>query len=170
MDITQALESMAQSIVQSVKKMIDGASYDRSSVGRIVSIEGHNYTVEAFGGRYVVYCPQLLTLNQSVVVTAPQNNFNKLYITPDVPYSSSTATVVGQSAYEIAVANGFVGSKTAWLESLKGAAGATGPAGVGMFSLEGDSEGNLYACFADDNTPPTFNVDQNGDVYYVIEV
>lgn len=26
----------------------------------------------------------------------------------------------GQSAYQIAVANGFVGSQTAWIQSLKG--------------------------------------------------
>ena len=90
MDITKVLESMARSIIQATKKMIDNADYDRSSAGRIVGIDGHNYTVEAFGGRYVVYCPQLLTLNQSVVVTAPQNNFNKLFISPDAPYDILT--------------------------------------------------------------------------------
>lgn len=36
----------------------------------------------------------------------------------------------GLSAYEVAVANGFVGSEAAWLLSLKGDTGATGSAGA----------------------------------------
>jgi hypothetical protein len=36
----------------------------------------------------------------------------------------------GLSAYEIAVANGFVGDQAAWLASLEGAEGPQGPAGV----------------------------------------
>jgi hypothetical protein len=36
----------------------------------------------------------------------------------------------GDSAYEVAVANGFVGTEAAWLASLVGATGATGPAGA----------------------------------------
>ena len=35
----------------------------------------------------------------------------------------------GLSAYEVAVANGFVGNEAAWLASLVGATGATGPQG-----------------------------------------
>lgn len=35
----------------------------------------------------------------------------------------------GKSAYEIAVANGFVGTQSAWLTSLKGTTGATGATG-----------------------------------------
>lgn len=35
----------------------------------------------------------------------------------------------GKDAYQVAVGNGFQGTRTAWLESLKGAAGATGAAG-----------------------------------------
>ena len=35
----------------------------------------------------------------------------------------------GASAYDIAVQHGFIGSETAWLNSLKGANGATGPQG-----------------------------------------
>lgn len=35
----------------------------------------------------------------------------------------------GQSAYQVAVANGYVGTEMAWLASLVGATGATGPQG-----------------------------------------
>lgn len=36
----------------------------------------------------------------------------------------------GDSAYEIAVANGFIGTETEWLASLKGEQGETGPQGI----------------------------------------
>lgn len=40
------------------------------------------------------------------------------------------ASTGGDSAYEIAVANGFVGTESEWLDSLEGAPGPTGPAGL----------------------------------------
>lgn len=44
-----------------------------------------------------------------------------------LPYFTQGAA--GDSAYEIAVANGFVGTEAAWLASLEGATGATGATG-----------------------------------------
>lgn len=38
--------------------------------------------------------------------------------------------VVGYSAYEIAVQEGFVGTEAEWLASLKGDTGNTGPSGA----------------------------------------
>lgn len=35
----------------------------------------------------------------------------------------------GKSAYDVAVDNGFVGTESQWLDTLKGADGATGPQG-----------------------------------------
>lgn len=53
----------------------------------------------------------------------------------------------GDSAYQIAVANGFVGNEAAWLASLQGATGATGatgPAGTGVAVLgSGESTAGL---------------------------
>ena len=37
--------------------------------------------------------------------------------------------VVGLSAYEVAVKNGYIGSEAEWLASLKGDTGAAGPQG-----------------------------------------
>ena len=37
--------------------------------------------------------------------------------------------VVGLSAYEVAVKNGYIGSETEWLASLKGETGEQGPQG-----------------------------------------
>jgi hypothetical protein len=45
--------------------------------------------------------------------------------------------VDGASAYEVAVANGFVGTQAEWLESLRGDKGATGNSIIGV-SIEGD--------------------------------
>ena len=42
---------------------------------------------------------------------------------------SACGKSAGASAYDIAVRNGFVGTETEWLESLKGASGAQGPQG-----------------------------------------
>ena len=54
-----------------------------------------------------------------------------------VPYALFSANgTPGPSAYQVAVANGFIGTETQWLESLQGtngtngATGATGPAGT----------------------------------------
>lgn len=73
----------------------------------------------------------------------------------------------GQSAYEVAVNNGFEGTEQEWLDSLQG------PPGVcidksGFFSLEGDEDGNLWVVFADGDTPPSFDVEENGDIYLEI--
>jgi len=45
-------------------------------------------------------------------------------------WSTLLYMTIGLSAYEVAVANGFVGTESAWLASLVGATGATGPAGA----------------------------------------
>lgn len=62
------------------------------------------------------------------------------------------ASCQGKSAYEIAVENGFVGDEKAWLESLKGEAGAKGENGkqgeagaIGYPGLPGEAGLDPYA-------------------------
>lgn len=43
-----------------------------------------------------------------------------------VPFGSTIEEIQGPSAYEIAVANGFVGTEAEWLESLNGVGIPTG--------------------------------------------
>lgn len=55
----------------------------------------------------------------------------------------------------------------------KGDKGDRGDSGIvtpinGMFVLSGDEEGNLYAYYSDENSPPKFEVDENNNIYYVI--
>lgn len=63
----------------------------------------------------------------------------------------------------------------------KGDKGDTGPTGErglpgingvtttisGMFTLQGDGTGNLYAHYTETDTPPTFDVEPGGNIYYV---
>lgn len=63
--------------------------------------------------------------------------------------------IVGKSAYEIAVINGFKGTETEWLESLKGADGETGAKGdkgeKGDKGDKGDTGAGFPAVTAADN-------------------
>ena len=50
----------------------------------------------------------------------------------------------------------------------QGESGITVPAS-GLFMLSGDTEGNLWAYYADGSTPPQFeNDEETGDIYYII--
>ena len=55
----------------------------------------------------------------------------------------------GKSAYEIAVDNGFVGTETEWLESLKG---EQGEAGRSITGITTDENNNVIVTFSDSST------------------
>ena len=55
----------------------------------------------------------------------------------------------GKSAYEIAVDNGFVGTETEWLDSLKG---ERGEKGTSISSITKDSDDNIIFTFTDGTT------------------
>ena len=55
----------------------------------------------------------------------------------------------GKSAYEIAVQNGFVGTETEWLESLKG---EQGEAGRSITGITTDENNNVIVTFSDNST------------------
>ena len=70
-------------------------------------------------------------------------------------YTSSGSGTAGKSAYEIAVDNGFVGTETEWLESLKGADGTNGA----TFTRYVSSSGELsWTNDADKENPATVNI------------
>ncbi len=57
----------------------------------------------------------------------------------------------------------------------KGEKGEQGASGImvpisGMFSLEGDKDGNLWAYYADGDSAPEFETDENGNIYYITPV
>ncbi len=58
------------------------------------------------------------------------------------------------------------------IQGPQGERGERGDSGVtvpisGMFTLAGDEDGNLYAYYTDGDTAPEFEVDKNGNIYYV---
>lgn len=81
-------------------------------------------------------------------------------------YSNGNSSDItnGKSAYEIAVANGFEGSETEWLESLKGERGTdgingkngidgqNGTDGIGITSTEINASGELVLTYSDGST------------------
>lgn len=58
----------------------------------------------------------------------------------------------GKSAYEIAKANGFEGTETEWLETLKGQKGDPGADGKSIKSLNKDENNNIIVTFSDNTT------------------
>lgn len=58
------------------------------------------------------------------------------------------------------------------LQGIQGPKGERGDSGVvvpisGMFTLTGDEEGNLWAYYADEDNPPQFVTDDEGNIYYI---
>ena len=72
------------------------------------------------------------SINNSKISTCETNCMNyvdQAIANLEISGGTGEAGADGKSAYEIAVANGFVGTETAWLASLKGADGAKGEKG-----------------------------------------
>lgn len=72
--------------------------------------------------------------------------------------------VQGESAYEVAVRNGFSGTEQDWLESLRGG----GSSSTGFFYFECDEQGDLWLCYDNGSAPPVFELDDEGNIYYII--
>ena len=105
----------------------------------------------------------------------------------DISGSRSNPLARGASAYEIAVANGYVGTEEQWLESLKGEKGdkgdpftwddltaeqkkeLTGPkgdkgdtGGIGYVFFESDNDGHLYVVIAEGTDEISFRISDDG--------
>ena len=105
----------------------------------------------------------------------------------DISGALSNPLARGASAYEIAVANGYVGTEEQWLESLKGEKGdkgdpftwddltaeqkkeLTGPkgdkgdkGGIGYVFFESDNDGHLYVVIAEGADEISFRISDDG--------
>ena len=58
----------------------------------------------------------------------------------------------GKSAYEIAVLNGFEGTESDWLESIKGAPGKDGADGIYVTSMSVSEDNRVTALLSNGNT------------------
>lgn len=105
----------------------------------------------------------------------------------DISGALSNPLARGASAYEIAVANGYIGTEEQWLESLKGEKGdkgdsftwndltaeqkkeLTGPkgdkgdtGGIGYIFFESDNDGHLYVVTAEWTDEISFRISDDG--------
>ena len=105
----------------------------------------------------------------------------------DISGALSNPLARGASAYEIAVANGYVGTEEQWLESLKGDKGdkgdpftwddltaeqkkeLTGPkgdkgdtGGIGYVFFGSDNDGHLYVVIAEGTDEISFRISDDG--------
>ena len=77
----------------------------------------------------------------------------------------------GESAYQIALNNGFRGTEEEWLASLKGEKGEDGDVAAtikGFFTLSVDKEGNLWV-FAEENAVPNFEYNSTTGELYIVQ-
>ena len=112
----------------------------------------------------------------------------------DISGALSNPLARGASAYEIAVANGYVGTEEQWLESLKGEKGDKGDpftwddltaeqkkeligpkgdkgdtGGIGYVFFESDNDGHLYVVIAEGTDEISFRISDDGKLEVIYE-
>lgn len=80
---SDALDVIAQVVVDTIDKKLDDANFDKSQVGTVVAVNGNDYTIAVFGSQYTIASDQVFTVGQSVVVTALQGDMKRLVCSPD---------------------------------------------------------------------------------------
>lgn len=83
---------------------------------------------------------------KTVSATVNQNGAITFEFADSSAVTTTGASVIGKSAYQVAVDNGFIGTEQEWLASLKGDKGDTGATGA-----QG-ADGNDYVLTAQDKT------------------
>lgn len=80
---SDALDVIAQVVVDTIDKKLDDANFDKSQVGTVVAVNGNDYTIAVFGSQYTITSDQVFTVGQNVVVTALQGDMKRLVCSPD---------------------------------------------------------------------------------------
>lgn len=78
-----AINTISRSIIQAAKQLISDATFDKTYQGRITEVLANNqYKVAIYGNEYTAYssCGLTFKMNDSVWLTAPQNDFDSIYI------------------------------------------------------------------------------------------
>ncbi len=80
-EVVDAIKELAVQIHKGCERLINKASYDRTSIGQVTAVNGGGlYTVAAFGGTYTLPYKQSLAVGTVVRVKVPQNNWKDIYI------------------------------------------------------------------------------------------
>lgn len=80
---SDAVDAIAQVVVDTIDKKLNTANFDKSQTGTVVAVNGNQYTIAVFGSQYTITSDQVFTVGQSVVVTALQGDMKKLVCSPD---------------------------------------------------------------------------------------
>jgi hypothetical protein len=109
--------------------------------------------------------------NGNLSATNAQAALNELQGDIDT-INAAIGSLEGDSAYQVAVNNGFVGTEAQWLDSLVGPTGPTGPTGStgpqgvqGVQGPEGPPGGSINTNFAVSNTGFIYSNSLTGHVY-----
>lgn len=79
-DGVNGMKTLAVNIKEAAQKIVRDAEFDKTGIGTVTGVVDGGYKVQAFGGEYIIYDSGGYGIGQTVTVTAPQNNFNKLYM------------------------------------------------------------------------------------------
>ena len=80
-EVVDAIKELAVQIHKGCERLINKASYDRTSIGQVTAVNGGGlYTVSAFGGTYTLPYKHYLVVGTVVRVKVPQNNWKDIYI------------------------------------------------------------------------------------------
>lgn len=79
-DGVNGMKALAVNIKEAAQKIVRDAEFDKTGIGTVTGVVDGGYKVQAFGGEYIIYDSGGYGIGQTVTVTAPQNNFNKLYM------------------------------------------------------------------------------------------
>lgn len=80
-EVVDAIKELAVQIHKGCERLINKASYDRTSIGQVTAVNGGGlYTVAAFGGKYTLPYKSALSVGTVVRVKVPQNNWKYIYI------------------------------------------------------------------------------------------
>ena len=116
-----------------------------------------------------------LTANINAVIIVAENATAHAQSAGDSAQAKATAAETAAN-YANNIAQDLIARREAGeFKGDKGDKGDTGPQGEsgvmvsvsGMFTLAGDEDGNLWAYYAEGSTPPEFETDENGNIYYI---
>ena len=81
MNYSNVIDTIVKSVLDAISYTITTLPFDKTSTGKILKVNGHNYTVAVFGKEYVIYSSRDFKVGQQVAVTAMQNDFKRLIMT-----------------------------------------------------------------------------------------
>lgn len=81
MNYSGVVDTIVKTVLDAISHTISSLPFDKTSTGKILKVDNHNYTVAVFGKEYMIYSSKEFKVGQQVAVTAMQNDFKRLIMT-----------------------------------------------------------------------------------------